>query len=335
MSQPVLFIAIERSLWLLSREGDEWDFQELHTTPSRIQALALDHYRAGVIYCGTSDDGLWRGEDGGQVWERIGAELHPRVSALAVGPRSWEEDIIFAGTQPTTFYRSTDGGDSWEECPSLLELPSAPEWRFPPRPETSHIRWIAPDPHLPGHLYLAIEAGALVRTNDWGDTWEDRQPGGPYDTHELVLHPESPGRLYSAAGDGYFESEDGGLLWERHLEGLEARYAWSVVVDPNDPDRVIISTAPSARAAHRAGHAESYLYRKTAEDAPWQQLDSGLPDPEGTTVSLLAHDPYDPATVYAINNRGIYRSMDWGEFWDRLDLSWSEEFSKERIGAVV
>ncbi len=33
---------------------------------------------------------------------------------------------------------------------------------------------------------------------------------GPYDTHTLLSHKMAPKRLYSAAGDGYFESQDYG-----------------------------------------------------------------------------------------------------------------------------
>src|SRR5205814_1398906 len=47
---------------------------------------------------------------------------------------------------------------------------------------------------------------------DGGATWLDRAPDGPRDTHQLACHDSSPGRWYSAAGDGYFESRDGGDL---------------------------------------------------------------------------------------------------------------------------
>jgi photosystem II stability/assembly factor-like uncharacterized protein len=62
-------------------------------------------------------------------------------------------------------------------------------------------------------LFVAIEAGALVRTFDGGRTWRDRVRGGPYDTHTAVTNPLAPGRIYSAAGDGYFESTDAGDSW--------------------------------------------------------------------------------------------------------------------------
>src|SRR5436853_615068 len=86
---------------------------------------------------------------------------------------------------------------------------------------------VAPlDPAAVERLYVCIEAGALVRSPDGGRTWVDRTPDGPWDTHTLAAHPQRPGRLYSAAGDGfstpghgYQESPDGGDHWVRPDDG--------------------------------------------------------------------------------------------------------------------
>jgi hypothetical protein len=57
-----------------------------------------------------------------------------------------------------------------------------------------------------GYVFDAIEAGALVQSHDGGKTWIDKVDLGPYDTHVLATHQKIPKRLYSSAGDGYFES---------------------------------------------------------------------------------------------------------------------------------
>jgi hypothetical protein len=68
-----------------------------------------------------------------------------------------------------------------------------------------------------------------VRTFDGGRTWRDRVRGGPYDTHTALTHPLAPGRIYSAAGDGYFESTDAADSWSSPEDGLKHRY---LVVSP-------------------------------------------------------------------------------------------------------
>ena len=79
------------------------------------------------------------------------------------------------------------------------------------------MSWILPDPGVAGRLYLAIEPGALVRSYDGGETWQDRGPDGPRDTHTLAPPTDARGRLYSAEGHeftrvglGYTESPDAG-----------------------------------------------------------------------------------------------------------------------------
>src|SRR5262249_19715065 len=143
---------------------------------------------------------------------------------------------------------------------------------------THHVRHIQPDPHAAGRLYIAIEAGALVRTDDAGRTWRDRVPGGPRDTHTLATHPGAPNRLYSAAGDGYLDSRDGGDTWQRPDDGLNHGYLWGVAVDPQDPEALVVTAAAGPRQAHDEP-AESAVYRRRAGE-PWSETRGGLPAPQ-------------------------------------------------------
>jgi hypothetical protein len=187
---------------------------------------------------------------------------------------------------------------------------------------------------VPARLFVAIEAGALVSSRDAGRSWLDRRPGGPYDTHTLVINPQIPDRLYSAAGDGYFESHTGGATWERPEEGLRHRYIWGLAVDSGDPEVVVISAARGAGAAHNAERAESLIYRRSG-DEPWRAVEEGLPEPAGTTVSVLVADPAEPGVFYAANNRGVYRSVDRGEVWTRLEIPWPEGNLAQRVAGVA
>ena len=72
---------------------------------------------------------------------------------------------------------SRDRGERWTELASLREIPSAPTWSFPPRPWTSHVRWIAPSPHDAALLLVGIELGGVMRSEDGGETWSDHRPG--------------------------------------------------------------------------------------------------------------------------------------------------------------
>jgi photosystem II stability/assembly factor-like uncharacterized protein len=330
-----LIIAMEDDLLVI--EGPDGGGSNARTQLSSLapQCLAADPNHATRLYCGTFGHGLWRSEDGGDSWQRADGLSAQRITSVAVSAQDVEDGFgaVFAGTEPSAVFRSNDGATTWRECQGLTSLPSASTWSFPPRPDTHHVRWIAPDPAVHGRLFVAIEAGALIRSLDGGASWHDRVQGGPYDTHTLVTTARGSDSLYVAAGDGYFESHNGGITWRKPQVGLEHRYLWSVAIDPRDARVVIVSGAPDPWSAHRARQAASYMYRR-ANGGDWTAVREGLPSARGTTVSTVLADPERAGTFYAVNNRGIYRS-DGGLTWEQLQIAWPERFQSQRAQAMV
>ena len=317
-----LFVATEQGL-LVARHALDWSVEQ-HLQRRAVECVAVDPLLPSRIYCGTLGHGVWRSDDGGRSWEEAGPGItHRVVMSIAVSATESEDGdaVVYAGTEPSGVFRSADGGASWTESRGLLALPSKTTWSFPPRPETHHVRWIEPDPVTTGRVYVAIEAGALVRTPDGGRTWEDRVPTGPYDTHTAATHRLAPARVYSAAGDGYFESLDGGGTWSRPMGGLRHRYVVGIAVAQEDPDAVIVSCADGPWSAYDPPHAEAYVYRRSGRDA-WHVAMEGLPAAEGTAVSRFAAHPDAPGTLYAANNHGVYHTTDAGRRWTALNIPW-------------
>jgi photosystem II stability/assembly factor-like uncharacterized protein len=163
---------------------------------------------------------------------------------------------------------------------------------------------------------VAIEAGALVSTPDGGRTWRDRVPGGPYDTHELAIHPDRPDTLRVAAGDGYYESHDGGETWESPMEGLDVGYLRSVAVDPGDPEAVVISAASRAHSAYMAGRSDGRVYRREGPGR-WERVTDGWPA-EPSTIAPLLRPGSRPGELRAADERGVHGSADGGRSWERV-----------------
>ncbi len=256
-----------------------------------------------------------------------------RVTAVVAGRlERGAGSVVYAGTEPSRVFRSDDQGESWRDCTGLGELPSSGSWSFPPRPHTHHVRCIGIDPMVAGRLFVCVEAGALVRSSDGGESWLDRLPGSPYDTHTLALPPVE-GLLYAAAGDGWFESRDGGGSWQQPDEGLRHHYLWSVAVHPEDSQTLLVSAASGARQAHDAERAESWIYRREGEGV-WEVAMDGLPQPRGITASTLAANPAEPGVFYGVNNHGAFRSADAGRSWQRLEIPWPERWRGERVKGV-
>lgn len=323
MGVSALAVATAQGLFI-ARGGPRWTVEE-HLREQSPECVAVDPLAPGRVYCGTWGHGLWRSGDGGRSWAPAGEGIpHREITAVAVAPPASPGSpfgTVYAGTEPSALFRSDDGGETWTELSGLRALPSASTWSFPPRPETHHVRWIEADPVRAGRVFVAIEAGAFVSTLDGGETWTDRVRGGPYDTHTAATHRLAPDRVYCAAGDGYFETADGGHRWSNREAGLRHHYLVGIAVDPADPDAVVVSAASGPWVAYNPRNAEAYVYRRSGRRT-FAQAREGLPAPRGTVASRLAVNPAEPGVIYAANNHGAFRSADAGRSWTALEAAW-------------
>lgn len=308
----VILVATQSEV--LAVESDRAAIRPVRGLEDRLPTCLASGARArSRAWCGTDRGGVFRSDDDGASWQAAGLR-DQRITAIAADPG--EADAVWVGTEPSAVWYSGDGGSSWERTRNLDALPSSPDWAFPPRPDTHHVRWIGCHPHREGRLWVAIEAGALVSTTDGGRSWRDRVPGGPWDTHELTIHPDQPETLRSAAGDGYFESPDGGLSWRTPRSGLDVGYIRSIAVDPGRPDVVVISAASHAHAAYAAGRSDGRVYRREG-GGRWERVVDGWPDPPATIAPLLRPGAA-PGELWAADERGIHHSEDGGTSWQRV-----------------
>ena len=307
-----LYAATGDGIARLDEADGSWRVTEsLHGSGS--QCLAADPHDADVVYAGLRADGVQRSTDGGHSWVDCGLP-ESRVFSLAVSPAN---GALYAGTEPSRLFRSDDRGQTWRELEALLDLPSRPSWSFPPRPWTSHVRWIAPSPHDADLILVGIELGGLMRSSDGGASWQDHRPGAQRDVHSLAWHPRVAGRAYEAGGGGSACSDDGGASWQPADEGRDRHYTWSVAVDPQDPDLWYVSASTGPFAAHGGGEPQARIYRRHGEE-PWQALAGGLPEP-------LTAMPYALVTtedrLYAgLANGRIWESRDRGDSWRECPL---------------
>jgi hypothetical protein len=297
----------------LDEAAEAWTV-ELSLSGSGVQCLAVDPADADTVFVGLREGGVRRSVDGGRSW--IDCRLPERgVFSLAV---SAADGAVYAGTEPSRLFRSDDKGESWRELKALLELPSRPRWSFPPRPWTSHVRWIAPSPHDPGLLLVGIELGGLMRSSDGGQSWQDHRPGAQPDVHSLAWHPHTAGRAYEAGGGGAAFSTDAGETWQPADEGRDRHYTWSVTSDPDDAERWYVSASTGPYAAHGRGDAQARIYRRRDRES-WQPLAGGLPDPlPAMPYALVAA----AGRLFAgLADGQIWESNDRGDTWRKCTLT--------------
>lgn len=265
------------------------------------QAVAADDER---VLVGTRGNGIFLSIDGGESWQH--GEL-PEADILSVAI-STADGAMYAGSEPSRLFVSRHG-KRWEELEALQDIPSRPQWSFPPRPWTHHVRWIAPDPHRAERLLVGIELGGLMYSDDGGGTFTDHRPGAKRDTHAIAWHPRREGIAYQAAGDGAAVSRDGGLNWQPADRGRDLPYCWALSPDPATPERWYVSAASGPRAAHSGATAHGRLYRW---DGGWQPLE--LPS-ESMPYALAA---LKGELIVGTADGRILRSRDDGETWSAL-----------------
>ncbi len=71
------------------------------------------------------------------------------------------------------------------------------------------------------------------------------------------------------------------------------------------------------------------LYRKEAGDTRWEKLAKGMP-PQPQVRAITVH-PNDPKTIFVGTQRGVYRSKDSGDSFERMNMAegrivWSIKF---------
>jgi photosystem II stability/assembly factor-like uncharacterized protein len=307
-----LFAATGDAIARLEEEADGWRVI-VTREGTGAQCLAVDPNDTGVVYVGCRGAGLWKSEDSGESWADLSLP-QADVFSVAVSPA---DGTVYAGCEPSMLFASRDGGSNWRELESLRALPSAPTWSFPPRPWTSHVRWIAPSPHEGSLLLVGIELGGLMRSRDGGETWEDHRPGAQRDVHALAWHPRARDRAYEAGGGGAAWSSDGGETWDPADEGRDRHYTWALAVDPEDPDCWYVSASPGPMQAHRAGRAQAFLYRWRGQ-GPWEQLDGGLPQPLDAMPYALAWS--DGRLLAGLADGKLYAGSDGGDTWEEQKL---------------
>lgn len=248
--------------------------------PSRLYTLVEDN--------ASGAHELFKSVDGGFNWKRADQGLPggPEIIALAIDPRS--PKILYAGTLSGRIYKSRDGGALWRPFGRELD-----DW----------VTGLWVDPA--GGVFAETASKGLFHTDSGGKAWADASRGLPQEPVISALifpagNPLSPLAAvytYSLGRAGVFASSDGGSSWALRSKGLSALGVTSVAV------------APGALWAI----AGDIPFKSTDRGETWKRVRFAPALP----MLLVAVDPADPETVYAVLYNGIlWRSRDGGGTWE-------------------
>src|SRR6476620_10073854 len=105
---------------------------------------------------------------------------------------------------------------------------------------------------MQGTILVATAGQGVLRSADDGRTW-NRIPLGQAVEFDgvvrcLAVHPENPAVAFAGADIGLARSEDGGTHWRRVDSPFNDMQVWSIAVDPNDPQSMLVGTGAPSRA---------------------------------------------------------------------------------------
>lgn len=98
---------------------------------------------------------------------------------------------------------------------------------------------------------------------------------------------------------------------------------------------MLVSASIGPSKAYLTENAESFVYRKDKDGGKWRAITNGLPEPLGTTITLLVSNPKTSGEFYAVNNRGLFVSIDSGSLWKKLDTPWPEEYPPQTPWSIA
>jgi hypothetical protein len=255
----------------------------------------------GVWYAGTSPQGIFRSEDGGDSWAPIdGFNNHPQQSqwvggdqdltpdggkthSILVDPRN--PDHLYVGLSGGGFFESPDAGTSWSPLNRGVELTFAPAL-----PEGEE--------HAYGH-----------------------------DPHCVQLHPGRPDRLWRQDHCGIYRMDrDESDRWERvgrQMPKEVGDIGFPIVVHPRDPDTAWVFPMDGTDVWPRTSPGgKPAVYQTRDAGGSWTRLDAGFPREQAWwTVKrqCFASDGQDPVGLFLGTTAGeVWASVDEGQRFERV-----------------
>jgi photosystem II stability/assembly factor-like uncharacterized protein len=317
-----ILIATTDGVSRLARDGEGWRAQSSNLKGLHISSLMRDP--RGHFFAGIHGVGLYRSRDNGATWQlaRTGiAEDH--VFSLAC--RETKAGIeLYAGTEPAHLYRSVDDSDTWYELPGVRDVVSLAQWNFPAPPFQPHVKHVAFDPRDERVLYVCVEQGALLKSEDGGRTFRDVPfQDNTYvlnkDTHRVIFNPRNPDEMFLPGGDGIATSRDAGKSW-RHLTTPDMRVAYPdhFYVSPEE-DGVLFAAGGGdpPNVWRETGDARSALVTSRDNGESWSEIAGGLPGslPGNIEATTMMQWPGGFGFVAGTTDGEVFASFDKGVTW--------------------
>lgn len=258
-----------------------------------ILDIAISNQNPDVLYVGTPGRGLFKSENGGEVWQQLFSGS--TVWNIAINPIN--NDILYIAVTTAKrgkIFKSTDAGGNWEEVYTESQF-------------GIDITALEIDPNNPSRIYAGDSQGVLFRSSDGGERWRilDKQT---VPVSIIKISSADPRRLYYSAASTLSTSGDDGATFERLNIRPLGRNALvnSLEIDPGDANTIYASS-------------DQIILKST--DAGKNFSSVNILNPRGPSINGLVINPRNTNVWSYGSGYAFYQTADNGVNWTVTQLS--------------
>jgi len=318
-------------LWKTTNAGGLWEnISDGFFEMGSVGAVAVSQSSPNIVYCGMGEhaprgvmtsygDGMYRSNDAGKTWIKLGLEKTQHISRIIIHPTN--PDIVYVAAQGALYapneergvYRSMDAGKTWEKILYVDQGTGAAELSMDANNPLVLYAAMWEHQRKPNKVISGGPGSGLYKSTDGGNTWKEMTKGLPEEKGKMAIavSAANSNKVYALVESdsnqdkgGLFVSNDAGDSW--HMVSGDNRLvqrAWyyiEVFADPNDENTVYVLSAS--------------MFRSEDGGKTWETISV----PHGDTHDLWIN-PNNSKNILLADDGGATISFDYGENWTLQD----------------